>query len=226
MTQFCSTTFPDEEYLQTIVEGEKRRAEEHLSLTEKLVMYSGAEMNSIGDAFSDPHMRWEKKELNVEELVLTRTNPEWNEVIIKRAEKSPVNLRKLMEEDPIIATLFAGAYWNESPILVRAESGYHVFDGMHRVVAAIRDNRKTVTAWVATPETAVVLQPACEPHIIYDFLRAYQRGSNLDRDGLIAALKFLKKAYGNVGPLLKDRFGPEWIPDEELQSIIAEVLQE
>lgn len=209
-----------------MAEGEGRRAEKNLSSLEQLVMYSGAAMNWIGDFFTDPGVTWEKKELRVDDLVLTRTSPEWNAVIIARAEKSPTKLRELLRTDPAVAALFADAHWNEQPILVRSENGYLVFDGMHRVVAAIRDGKETIVAWIATRTATTPPQPACEPHVIYDFLRAYRRGSNRDRDGLITALRFLRKAYGNVDVLLTTRFGPGWLPDEELQAIIAEAMRE
>ncbi len=228
MPHFCSSNFPDEEYLKGLVEAQKQHIENYQTPIELLVMWSGAALNWIGDAFTDPHTVWSKENLVVHELTLTGTNPEWNEVIIKRAEKSPVKLKQLMSEDDTVAKMFATAEWHEAPILVRADEAgkLKIFDGMHRVVAAIRDGREEVTAWVARRNTTVPFKPACEPHVIYDFLRAYQLGSNKDRQGLIAALKFLKQAYGNVEHLLKERFGPAWIPDNELQEIIAEALAE
>ncbi len=226
MTQFCTTPFPDDEYLHVLAEGEKRRVEHHLSSVERLVMYSGAEMNWIGDALTDPNVHWEKKELQVDDLVLTQTTPEWNEIIIHKAERSPAILRKLIQEDVKIAELFAEARWSDMPILVHAKNGYHIFDGMHRTVAAIRENKQTITAWVAMRNDITPPQPSCEPHVIYDFLRAYRRGSHRDRSGVIIALRFLRKAYGNVDLLLKNSFNPQRLPDEELQLIITEALQE
>ena len=228
MSHSLNINFPDEEYLRDLVEAQKKRTENYQTPAELLVMWSGATLNWIGDACTDPHTKWSKEHLAIDQLILTGTNPEWNEIIIKKAEKSPSKLAQLIKEDVAIAKMFSDAQWHEAPILVRADdtNSYAIFDGMHRVVAAIRDGRTEIIAWVARRDMNVPMVPACEAHVVYDFLRAYQRGSNKDRQSLIIALKFLKKAYGNVEFLLKERFGPTWIPNKDLQEIIAEVLAE
>jgi len=224
MKHYCSTNFPDEKYLEALVEFEKDRVERNLSSIERLVMYSGASINSIGAIFTDPDIQWQKKELLIKDLVLTRTNPKWNEVIVDLAKGSPTELSKLILEREDVAALFADVRWDEMPILVLDHEGLRVFDGMNRTIAAIRDRKDLITAWVATSKTKTVPKPVVEPHVLYDFLRAYKIHSNRDRDSLVAALQFLKKAYSNVDLLLEKRFGPDWVPDDELQSIIEEVL--
>lgn len=224
MEQHYSTNFPDEKYLQTLVDLENDRVSRKLSLIEKLVMYSGASVNCIGSIFTDPNMQWQKQSIPIEKLILTRTNPKWNAVIIDLAKGSPTELKKLMQERNDIAQLFSDARFIETPILVLARDGLRIFDGMHRTVAAIRDNKKTITAWVATPKTKKTPKPAIEPHVIYDFLRAYQVGSNKNREGLITALRFLKEAYGNVEFLLEKKFGATGALEDDIQSIIKEVL--
>jgi len=226
MKYYCSTNFPDEKYLKALVDSEKDRAERNLSLIEKLVMYSGASINSIGAIFTNPDIQWQKKELLIKDLVLTRTTPRWNEIIIDLANGSPTELSKLIQERDDIAALFVDTRWDEIPILVLDHEGLRIFDGMNRTVAAIRDGKETITAWVATPGAETPPRPAIEPHVLYDFLRAYKVHSNKDRDGIVTALRFLTVAYCNVDSLLKERFGADWVPDDELQSIIKDVLSE
>lgn len=220
-----TTTFPDPKYLHELIQSEKTRFEENSTDLEKLVTYTSASLNWISDFVLDPGIMWQRRTLLIEELYLTGTIPEWNKVIIDEAQRDPQQLKDLFDTKPAIKDLFKAAVWNEKPILVRKEDGKNkVFNGMHRVIAAIRDEKKEIDAFVGEL-TDNSYHPVCEPHVVYDLLRAYIRKINTDRDGLIIALRFLRKAYTNVDALLRYRFDSSGIPDKEIQLIIKASLE-
>ncbi|MEA3249776.1 MAG: hypothetical protein U9Q03_05490 [Patescibacteria group bacterium] len=220
-----NTNFPDEEYLRGLVNAHKERVEGQAELVELLVMWSGASLNWIGDVFTDPAISWVKKDLHLPDLYLTGTNPEWNVIIRGRADHSAEKLGAIFRSEPATAEIFSEATWSDVPILVMAHGGHlKVFDGMHRVIAAVRDDRKSITAWVGERDAKIPPRPSCEPHTVYDLIRAYQIGSCRDRQSLVAALGFLYRAYGNVGHLFTERFSAGWIPDDEIQDIMREAV--
>ena len=215
--------FPDKTYLENLLRNLRARAESRAE-DELLLMYSGALLNWVGDFLTDEGVVWEKRELVLDDLYLTGTGPEWNKIIIDRCERSPEKLRELFTKEPETAEVFKEATSDPAPILVRVDEGIlKVLDGMERVIAAIRDGKTTIEAYVGTLSGKPT--PHCEPHVVYDLLRAYQRGANRDREGLITALKFLRGAYTNVDGLLRDRFSKSWLPDDEIQEIIREALK-
>jgi hypothetical protein len=111
------------------------------------------------------------------------------------------------------------------PVLIREEEGkLKVLYGIYNILNQIRAGEETVSAYLAIIKGTA--KPQCEPHVVYDLLRAYQRKINTDQAGLVAALKFLRGSYSNVGDLLQNRFNSGWVPDEEVQKIIQEALKD
>ncbi len=219
------TTFPDQEFFQRLIAYQRKKIAPFQSPLDELVMLSGAALNWLGDIFSDPNITWTLEKLDINTLWLTGTGPEWNDVIIRRCERSPAKLRRLLTDDPDVANMFGSVAFDPAPILIRFDdSKLKVLDGMHRTIGAIREGRDQVGAWVARPIADA--RPSCEPHVVYDLIRAYQRKLNTDRAGLIAALRFLRAAYANVDQLLRERFNKEWLPDDKMQSIIAAALMD
>lgn len=222
-----SSTFPDQKYLHKLAKHMREQGEESLAENplEAIQVESGKRLNWIADYLTDKNMLWKKvKKFPIRQLILTGTNPDWNAVILDQCNGSPEALRTLLKTNPEIKTLFAATKFDDVEILIRLEEGkYSILDGMHRVIAAIRDGKTALDAFIAIPQEKP--QPQCEPHVVYDFLRSYQRGINQDRTGLIIALKFLLKSYSNVKDLLRMRFGPSRLRNKELQEIIQEVLQ-
>jgi hypothetical protein len=218
------TNFPDKNYLEELAHHLEKKVGERDSIS-RILASSGALLNSIGDFIADKNIRWEKKEMNINDLWLTGTNPEWNEIIIKICERSPEKLRGYIKNNAFAKNLFSEVIFSEEPILVRYdEEKYKILDGMHRVVAGIRDGRERIFTFVAYPKGNFT--PSCEPHVVYDIIRAYQRKLNPNKEELICALRFLRKSYANVGSLLRERFSIEWLPDEEMQEIFKVVLEE
>lgn len=218
------TTFPDEGYLHSLITHQAEKTN-LLTPLEKIQMYSGARMDWIADYLTDRSLTWTLQDISVESLYLTGTNPHWNAVIIDQCGRSVQRLRELMHADPAVAALFSDAKADPLPILVRYEDEkYKVLDGMHRVVASIRDGVATIPAYVARRSGKP--QTFCEPHVVYDLMKAYHRGLNPDRAGLVQALRFLRQSYRNVESLLRERFIKAWVPDDEIQTIIREALHD
>lgn len=218
------TKFPDKKYLKELVRNLETKNAKRQSEIDRLLMHSGAAMNWIADYITDENVVWKKEKLLIDKLWLTGTNPKWNKIIIDTCERSPKKLRKYFKDNPRALKIFKEAVFESVPILVRYdEKKYKILDGMHRVIAAIRDNRKFIDAFTARIRHRP--KPKCEAHVVYDLLRAYQRGINKDSKGLESSLSYLKKSYGNVEWLLKNRFNENWVHDEKIQKIIKKVLK-
>ncbi len=223
------TNFPDKIYLAGLIRAAKEKFERTHSPLEQLAAYSSATMDWIHDYVNDDSVTWELQAMNPDDLWLTWTNPAWNAIIIDRCKRSPKAFREVLNSDRQVAAMFKDAKFVDEPILVRFDKGkYKVLDGMHRVIARIRDGDRhkgiTIRAFVAIPHG--VPQPKCEAHVVYDLIKAYQRNITTDRASLITALRYLHKTYANVDGLLRNRFNSLWLSDERLPDIIAEVLQD
>ena len=97
---------------------------------------------------------------------------------------------------------------------------------MHRFVGAALEKRKTITAYV--PIDGDKYLPVCEAHVVYDLIRGFQRHAR-DEEGKIQlyhALKLLARTYENVIELLEIRFDRGHVNDDEVQEIIARVIEE
>lgn len=213
--------FPDE-YLKGLEENHRQKVEQALNPAERLLLYSGARLNWVGEYINDESIHWQLENIPVDNLTLTGTSPEWNAIIIDRAEKNPQKLRALLKE-PDVAAMFTNSQYIDIPILVRKEENkLKVLDGMNRTIAAIRDGISEIRAYVGTREGKP--SPIVEPHVLYDFIRAFQqRGGNVE--DFKGGLRFLIDSYSNARDVLTNRLGPEWIRDEKIQQIIKEVIE-
>lgn len=220
---FEGNNFPDNQYLLSLIHDEESKAQNQLH-KDRLLTACSANLNWIADYVLDPNIEWIKEMLDIDDLYLTGTCPEWNKIIIDQCNRSAEKLRDLVAKDEAIAKKLCGKNDSNFPILIRYEDGkYKVLDGMHRVITIIIAGYPKINAFVGRLKGEP--QPQCEPHVVYDFLRSYHRGINRDREGLITALRFLRKSYSNVEKLLKERFSKEWIPSNEIQEIIQEALK-
>ena len=217
-------SFPDKKFIEKFAQGVQNKVLPQLTPLEKILVFSGVSMNWQADFLLDETVKWRKKKIKLDDLYLTGTNPKWNAIILDRCQRSPKKFREYLLKNPAAKTIFKKAKFNPYPILVHYEDKkLKVFDGMNRVIALLRDGKYEIEAWVATPSKNP--KPKVEPHVIYDFLRSYHRGINKDKKGLVAVLKFLRKSYGNTDQLLKERFNIKWVPSEEIQKIINDVLR-
>ena len=218
------TTFPDKEYLHILIEHESIAVKEDFSEIEQLLALSGAKLNWIADFISDENIEWKKETISLDSLYLTGVNPEWNHYIKILANGSPKVMNELMQTDTTLRSMSEKLPASDFPILVRIENDKKkVLDGMNRTLRALYDGKDTVEAYVGYQISKP--KPHCEAHVVYDILRAYQRGLNTSKQDCVAALRFLKNSYVNVEELLRTRFSAEWIDNKDLQEIILEALK-
>lgn len=217
--------FPDPEYLKGLVDALKNKVESNQSVEEQLVLYSSAALTWISDIVSDPNTKWRFEEVRLEDLYLTGTNPEWNTVIIDDCNRNVSVLKERIDSNKAVAALFKDVLYSDIPILLHEKEGgvLAVFDGMHRVVAAIRDGKSHIKAYIA--KTSDPITGECEPHVVYDLIKAYQRSNRslAEKQQLVGALTLLSNAYLNVQVLIKERFNKDWIKDDEIQEILSQV---
>ncbi|HPI67257.1 MAG TPA: hypothetical protein PKZ16_01815 [bacterium] len=221
------TNFPDKNYLNGLVEHLSEKHQQAASELERLLVFSNASMNWIGDYVSAENEDWRLENLKTDNLYLTGTHPEWNKIIIEQCARSPIKLRELLQTDLKVLEVFKEVKFDDTPILVRNDDNqYKVLDGMHRVIAAIKDKRDIIKAYVAYSNGKI--RPCLEPHVLYDLFKAYGRNisdiTDEDKKALIIVLKFLRKSYTNVDELLRERFNAGWVPDKNLQQLIKKVL--
>ena len=176
--------FPND-YLIGLEENLSQKVKESCDVSERILMYSGARLNWIGEYLNDESINWTLETLPINSLFLTGTNPEWNEITIKRAERSPAKLRELLK-DPQVAKVFENSKFVDIPILIRKEGEQlKILDGMNRTIAALRDGLTEIRAYVGTRTGDPM--PEVEPHVVYDFLRAYEQrgGDEQDRKSVV-----------------------------------------
>lgn len=217
--------FPDKKYLKSLVKSLQDKVLKYQSIDEQIVLYSSAAMNWISDLLTASNVNWEKKKINIENLYLTGTHPEWNKIIKDKCKGDPKLFKKEINTNSKSANLFKDINFEDIPILTRFDDGkYKIIDGMHRAIAAIRDNKKTITAYVAF--ITGDLNPVCEGHVVYDLIKAYQRSKKTkkNKESFINAIKLLNSAYSNVESLLNERFNYNWLPDKEIQDIFKKIL--
>jgi len=215
--------FPDKKYLRQLADNLEKATRPELSDVQRIMMYSGARLQWLGDFFSDTTVTWKKKSWLIDDLTLTGTHPTWNSILLDRCHRSPREVRALFMAKPSIKKHFASARWNSQPILLRLVGKEHkVLDGMHRVIAALRMGKTHIVGYEARANG--MPRPMCEPHVVYDLLRAYERGLTTDRNGLESALLYLRDVYDNVDVLLRERFDSAHLRHTELNEIIAKIL--
>ena len=91
------------DYLQKLIKRQKGKAEASLRGNEvgQVLMYSGVLLDWVGEWVSDTSVSWQKKKIKIDDLTLTGTGPEWNKIILEKAERSPRKLRQLFEDKKI-----------------------------------------------------------------------------------------------------------------------------
>lgn len=213
--------FPSK-YLEGLAENHQKKVLERFKdPADRLLMYSGALLNWVGEFINDESINWKLEKIPLKDIILTGTGPEWNEITYVKAERSPIKLRKLMKKKSI-REMFKEAKYVDIPILIREVDGeLKVLDGMKRVIAASRDGIDEIRAYVGREKGKS--KPIVEPHVIYDFIRAFQLKRGSERD-FQASIRFLVNAYSNTRKLLDERFSYEWIGDKHTVKLIKEAI--
>lgn len=218
------TNFPDQGFLKELAARQRAKVEASQDSLDQLLADSGQILNWVGEYLTDLSLSWTKEEIEIDKLTLTGTNPAWNKVVIEECHRSPQELRQRLSTDAQLGKAFKNGMGQPAPILVRFEDDqYKVLDGMHRTLGAIAVGQTVITAYIA--HRTGKPQPVCEPHVVYDFIRAFERGLGGSEEEFVAGLRFLRKAYVNVDRLLTNRFGNSTgVSNEKLQTAINRVL--
>jgi len=219
-----------EKYISSLAKHETENSESFLDSRSEILVNAGIRLNWLGDFLANPNIKYKKIDVAVEKILFTGTVPKWNKILMDRCGRSVKKFQELIEQDEEIKKKFTNeASFGSEPLLMRGpdeEGFYRIFDGMHRFVGSVIQNRKVVSAYV--PINSEDHLPICEAHTVYDLIRGFQRNAN-DEAGKIQlyyALKLLVRTYENVLDLLKYRFNEEYIPYVEVQKIIAKVIAE
>ncbi len=220
-----------EHYLEKLADHEEKKSKFYLSDSRaRILVNAGIRLNWLGDFLANPEIKWEERELPIEKIQFTGTNPEWNKILIDQCERSVNKFRALIARSPELKEKFQQeASFGEEIVLVRKseeEGFYKVLDGMHRFVGAVLENKEKIKVFLPLNEDEHL--PICEAHTVYDLIRGFIRNAK-DKEGekeLYYALKLLCRTYGNVRQLLKERFNENYVFDKKVQEIIQKVLEE
>lgn len=218
------TSFPDIEYLASLVAHKRAEMEERLedNPIEQLLMYAGVDGNWTKWFITDEEAIWEKRVMPIDKLTLTGRHPEWYP-LIDDCGGSPAKLRQLLAEQSELKERFASAYFVDIPIMVYFEDGeYRIFDGMHRAIGAMLEGHNEIEVWIVRPGPNGH-RPQCEPHVVNDLIKTLFMGMEADRDDLVAALRLIKTHYANGEDLLR-----EWENDkkESVRGVIRRALED
>ena len=199
-----------------------------LDARQKILVYAWVHLNWMGDMIANPHTQFEKREIPTNKIRFTG-NLAWNRILIEECHGRVEDFQALLEKKPELREKFAReASYSDDPILIRGpdvDGFYKVYDGMHRLLGAVLENRVTIAAYVAIEPEAHL--PICEAHVIYDLIRWFQRHAydEAGKEQLFHALKLLTRTYENVRELLIHRFDYTHVADEVVQEIIGKVFE-
>lgn len=217
-------------YIKKLANTEEKKSESYKhDSRHRISVHSGVLLNWLGDYFANPNIKWEKVSLSVKNILMTGVDPEWNKLFIKKCERKSEKLTKLIAKDLGLKgriMKWVNSSKNPNIILVRKDKDkYKVLDGMHRFVKQILEGKEEIKVYAPTNEISEL--PHCEPHVVYDLIRGFQRNA-YDKKGetqLRNALALLSRTYGNVNQLLKNRFNKDWISDKKVQKIIEAIIK-
>lgn len=219
-----------ENFLDKLAIHESIKNEDFLDSRGKILVNAGIQLNWLGDFLSNPKIKYKKAVLPVYKILFTGTNPEWNVVLLERCKRLVKDFQVLIKEDEKLREKFISeSSFGKEPILVRKtdkDDVYQVLDGMHRFVGAVINGKESVDVYVPINEDEHL--PVCEPHVIYDLIRGFQRNAkeNEGKKELYYALKLLSRTYENVNELLNKRFSFEYMADRNVQDVIDRILKE
>jgi hypothetical protein len=218
-----------DEYLKRVVEYEEKELDKNFSDRERLMIYSGANLNWQGDFLGNPKIKYKKITVPVEKILLTGTEPKWNKILVDECNRSVTIFKERISKDKKLKEMFEReSSYRDFPILLRGpyDGYYKILDGMYRFVGKVVKGEKEAEGFVSVNGDEVL--PFCEPHVVYDLIRGYERNfkNRNGEDGLYQSLLFLSKIYGNVEALLRERFDPDHIMDKDTNRVIKRVLKD
>lgn len=185
-------------------------------------------LNSMWDYLGNSEAKYERKLIKLEDIYLTWTTPDINKITLDICNRDVNKFKKLLEQDNKLKIKLENwaSFWEETILLIDLWNWkYKSFDWMHRIVWHILSWKKEIDAYVLKNQNDFL--PNCEPHVIYDIIKAYQRSNRntQDRCDFIWALNLMIKNVWNTKNLLSNRFDANHLKDNDVQNIIKEVLK-
>ncbi len=218
-----------ENYLKKLVEHEKERCFKNYikDSRDAMIVLWWIALNWMWDLLWTPKGKYTLKNVKIEDIILTWTTPETNEITINKANRSVTELKKIIKNDKkILKQIKKVAIYSTEPVLLRKtwENKYKSFDWMHRIVWHIIKWKEYIEAYVLENQSEFL--PNIEPHVIYDIIKAYQRSkrTEIDKQEFIWAIKLMARNTENTKKLLKNRFNSKYIMDDDLQKLIKNVI--
>lgn len=184
-------------------------------------------LNSMWDFLWNEDAKFEKKNVKIDDIYLTWTSPDINEITIDICNRDVKKLRELIKKDLKIKEKLekCASFWNETILLIDLwDWKYKSFDWMHRIVWHILLWKSEIDAYVLKNYWEFL--PNNEPHVVYDIIKSYQRSkrNKQDKDDLKWALRLLINNTWNTKELLMNRFNSNYLKDNEIQEIIKELI--
>lgn len=218
-------------YLNELADYEQQKSTEYLAdPRHKILVNAGIHLNWLGDYLANPAITWSKQTLPVNQIEFTGTNPEWNEILINQAERSPAKLRSMVQQDPSLRNkLILDPNGRTEPIIVRRDkekAGYYkILDRMPLFVQQVLDGATEVEVLLPNNEDHL---PICEPHVLYDLMRGFERHANdeLGQEQLYQAITLLVRTYANIPELLTERFGNDRVFNVNVRKVLDRVRAE
>lgn len=220
-----------QKYIKDLSQSEEKKSKAfNNNPRHKISIHSGVLLNWLGDYFANPKIKWQKRTVNVEKILMTGTMPEFNKIFIEKSKRSPDKLLHILNKNQRLRDKIA-KWANKNRgfagvILLRKEGEYYkVLDGMHRFIKIVLSGNKEIEAYIPINEEKEL--PVCEAHVVYDLIRGYLRHARnkTGRKQLEQALMLLLKTYANVRKLLKNRFNFIYVPEKDVQSVINKALK-
>ena len=174
-----------------------------------LCALSARRLNDVATFLSDDSFTWYLEEVPLEQLRLTGVNPVVNALTVERAEGEPLTLRRLVQQEPAVRQLLLDEGVEPTlrspyePLLcVESRPGddkyagkLRVFDGMHRLLSAVLDDRSTVRAWVGRL-TNPAGRPLVDPAAVRALIKLWREcPPDTDKATLAATLQQLARCY-------------------------------
>lgn len=220
----------NKKYLEKLVEHEMwTYFREYCSDTKQaLVLLGWVALNSIGDYLWSDQAQFNSMEVSINQITFTWTSPEINEILLDVCKWSPACLEELIQKNRAIKMKLKSwaSFWEEEVLLRKTwKSSYKSFDWMHRIVWHILQWKTKIKAYVLMNEWKFM--PNCEPHVIYDIIKAYHRSDKSDQDAkdFIWALRLLWKYTWNAKNIIENRFNKNYLKDKDIQKLISESLK-
>jgi len=216
----------NDQFLENLADHEEEKVQKEQDTRQKILMYAGARLNWIGDYVGNPNIKWEEKELELDQIEFTGND----KFLIEGCDRSPKKFQELVLNDQKLKEKYTEIVSTGSETILGRISDrpnkFKILDGIHRLMGAALEGKKTIKVMVPLNETEVL--PICEAHTVYDLIRGFQRHRRTEagETELFYGLKLLLHTYENTRELLEKRFNQDYVNDDKVQAVIKKVLND